>query len=123
MQNKTGFETTTRIPRVLDDDIGTECAIPPGARPVLEGTAGATAAGMTNQHATWEDIKRLTNEVELQIHLAGMDARDRWRALKPRIDRLEASLARAGSVAKDAVVRELDEVRAALDALRDETKH
>jgi hypothetical protein len=78
---------------------------------------------MTNQPSTWKDIQRLTGEVELEIHLAGMDARDRWRALKPRIDRVEASIAKAGGVTAETMKREIEEIHGALRALRDETTH
>jgi hypothetical protein len=29
------------------------------------------------------DVRRLRDEVRLKLHLAGMDARDRWHALEP----------------------------------------
>ena len=69
--------------------------------------------------ATWDDVRRISDELEVKTHLAGMEARDRWRALKPRVEQLERSLAREGKRAAEAVVGELIEVREALRKLRD----
>lgn len=68
----------------------------------------------------WDEIRRLADELELKMHLAGMDARDRWRALEPRLNQLERSLAAAGKRAGDAIEHELTAVGAALRKLRDD---
>ncbi len=78
---------------------------------------------MANQPSTWEDIKQLADQVELRIHLGTLEAHDRWRALRPRIDRLERTIEKAGRDAADTLKREMEEVRGALRALRDETSH
>jgi len=69
---------------------------------------------------TWDEVRRIADELELKIHLAGMDARDRWRALQPRIVEIERALTRAGQRAGDTVERELASVGAALRRLRDD---
>jgi ElaB/YqjD/DUF883 family membrane-anchored ribosome-binding protein len=68
----------------------------------------------------WHDIRRIVDELELQIHLAGMDARDRWQALQPRLAQLETVIAHSGEHAGDAVTREVSELGAALRHVRDE---
>jgi hypothetical protein len=74
--------------------------------------------------STWDEVRRIADELELKIHLAGMDARDRWRDLKPRLAEIEKSIAGAGKRAGDVVERELASVGAALRRLRDDiTKH
>jgi hypothetical protein len=79
---------------------------------------------MTEQASTWDEVRRIADELELKIHLAGMDARDRWRDLKPRLAEIEKSIASAGKRAGDVVERELASVGAALRRLRDDiTKH
>ena len=78
---------------------------------------------MANQPSTWNDIKKLADQVELKIHLGTLEAHDKWRALRPRIDRLEKSLHKAGSKVADTIEREMEDVRVALRALRDETTH
>jgi hypothetical protein len=79
---------------------------------------------MTEQAPTWDDVRRIADELEVKIHLAGMDARDRWRDLKPRLLEIEKSIAVASKRAGDAVERELAAVGAALRHLRDDiAKH
>lgn len=63
----------------------------------------------------WDDVKRTAEEIELEIHLAGMDVRDRWRDLKPRLEQL---LARSSKRASEAIDRELVSMRDALQRLR-----
>lgn len=70
-------------------------------------------------HATWNDVRRIVDELEVKIHLAGMDARDRWHALQPRLAKLEQSLESKGERAGKAVVDELTSVRESLRKLRD----
>lgn len=73
----------------------------------------------TDQSVTWDDVRRIADELELEIHLAGMEARDRWHELRPRVERLEHEIARAGEQLGKAIVNELAEVRVALRRLRD----
>jgi hypothetical protein len=79
------------------------------------------AAKVMRDHLTgWQDVRRIVDELELQIHLAGMDARDRWQALQPRLAHVETAIAHSGEHAGDAVTRELSEISATLHHLRDE---
>ena len=71
---------------------------------------------MTEQPSTWDEVRRIADELEVKIHLAGMDARDRWRALQPRLTEIEKSLSLAGQRAGE----ELASVGAALRRLRDD---
>ena len=75
---------------------------------------------MNEQPSTWDEIRRVADELELKIHLAGMDARDRWRALQPRIVEIEKSLSSAGKHAGDFVERELSSIGSALRRLRND---
>lgn len=43
----------------------------------------------------WNEIQRLADEVRLQVHLGGMDAKDRWKAIEPRIRDFERTTAQA----------------------------
>lgn len=74
---------------------------------------------MTTQHAIWNDVRRIVDELEVKLHLASMDARDRWHALQPRISKLEQSLERTGKRTGRAMVDELIAVREALRNLRE----
>lgn len=75
---------------------------------------------MNEQPSAWDEIRRITDELELKMHLASMDARDRWRALQPRIAEVEKSLSSAGKHASDVVERELSSIGVALRRLRDD---
>jgi hypothetical protein len=79
---------------------------------------------MTDQASTWDEVRRLADELELKIHLAGMNARDRWRDLQPRIVEIEKSITSAGRRAGDALEREVESIGMALRRLRDDiVKH
>lgn len=73
-------------------------------------------AGMT-EHTPWEELRRIADELELKIHLGNMEARDRWRAIKPRLVELEHRAVHSG---EQAVEHELAEIRTALHQLRDD---
>jgi ElaB/YqjD/DUF883 family membrane-anchored ribosome-binding protein len=75
---------------------------------------------MNKQTDTWDEVRQIADELELKIHLASMDARDRWQALRPRLVQLEETLARSGKTAGKVVKRELSTVGAALRKLRDD---
>jgi hypothetical protein len=68
----------------------------------------------------WDDVRRVADELALQIHLGSMEARDRWRALQPRLEELEKTIAREGERAGQVVTQQLAEVGAALRRLRDD---
>lgn len=69
---------------------------------------------------TWQDIRRIADDVRVQIHLAGMDTRDRWHALEHRIADLETRIGHTGDAVDEAVTHELAELHAALLHLRDD---
>ena len=68
----------------------------------------------------WEDLRRAADELELKIHLAGMEARDRWHALQPRLRRLEKKMEVKTAEASAWVAEELGNVSSALRELRDD---
>lgn len=73
-----------------------------------------------NENPSWDDVRRVVDELEVKIHLAGMEARDRWRALQPRLLDLQHQLERSGKRASDTIDRELSSLGAALRRLRDD---
>lgn len=58
-----------------------------------------------------EQLKMLRDEIRLDLHLAGMDLKDRWRELEPKV--LEAERR-----AEEVGIRVLDELMEALNAVR-----
>jgi hypothetical protein len=71
----------------------------------------------------WDDVKRLRDELALKIHLAGMEARDRWTELQPHLAQLEQTIEREGDRASKVVATQLSAVAKALRSLRDELSH
>ncbi len=80
----------------------------------------AVAAIMATDLSAWDEIRRIEDELELKIHLGGMDARDRWLELQPRLVELEKAIVHSGEQIGETVAHELDEVRTALRRLRDD---
>jgi 3-oxoacyl-[acyl-carrier-protein] synthase-3 len=74
----------------------------------------------TTESPSWDDVRRIADELELKIHLAGMDARDRWRELQPRFAELEKTIASTGERAGQIVSKQITAVGTALKQLRDE---
>jgi DNA-binding transcriptional regulator GbsR (MarR family) len=50
-----------------------------------------------------ELMRTLRDEVRVKLHLAGMDAKDEWRKLEPRLDEVERAAAAATEATKVAV--------------------
>lgn len=71
---------------------------------------------------TWDEVRRITDELELKIHLAGMEARERWQALKPRLVKLEQKIMTTSDRAEAAVTKELTAMGTLLRELRDDVK-
>ena len=68
----------------------------------------------------WDDLKQAADDIELQIHLAGMDARERWEALKPQLVALGKTIAKDGDHAGHIVAQQAADLGAALRRLRDD---
>ena len=75
---------------------------------------------MSNQPSIWDEVRQIADELELKIHLAGMDARDQWRVLKPKITDIEQRIASSSEQAGQAITKELTAMGDALRKLRDE---
>lgn len=87
--------------------------------PIGSGTPRALDE-VTMKATTWDDVRRIAEEIELKIHLASMDARDRWQELQPRLAHVERSLASAGKRVGGAIDREVEQLSDALRRLRDD---
>ncbi len=70
----------------------------------------------------WDDLKRMADEVRLKLHLGGMEAKERWRALEPKLHEAHAKVEARGEQVGDAVqehmVKLVDGLRGLLDDLR-----
>ncbi len=61
-----------------------------------------------------QELRTMRDEIRLQLHLAGQEARDRWEHhLEPRIDHLELQLRHATDATIDTVRDAIDRARSA----------
>ncbi|HRC57696.1 MAG TPA: hypothetical protein PKU97_17295 [Kofleriaceae bacterium] len=49
---------------------------------------------------SWNDVRRLAEEVRVKVHLAGMDLKDRWKDLEPELHDFEEKVRAAGEKAE-----------------------
>jgi len=63
-------------------------------------------------------LERLRDEVQLDVHLAGMDARERWRQLEPRLFQAERLAEHLAEISLNAVGQIATEVKRFRDQLR-----
>jgi hypothetical protein len=73
-----------------------------------------------NNLSSWDEIRRLADELELKIHLAGMDARVRWQSIAPRLTVVEQRMKDTTQRVGKAVADELESLWKALRGLRDD---
>lgn len=67
----------------------------------------------------WDELRRVADQLELELHLGSMEARERWRLLKPRLEKLEKMIAKATSDTGHAIAKE---IHAVAEAIRDVRK-
>lgn len=75
------------------------------------------------RNPTLDDVRRIAEELELKMHLAGMDMRDRWNELQPVLTEVQKVIARKGERAGKLVVTRLSSIGKALQELRNELEN
>jgi hypothetical protein len=70
--------------------------------------------------STWDEVRRIADRLEVKMHLATMDARDRWREVAPRLTALEHRMKDATQRASKAVVEGLGFLWDALRGIENE---
>jgi hypothetical protein len=68
----------------------------------------------------WDDVRKIIDELEVKMHLAAMDVRDRWRALQPRLEQLEQTVTVQGKRIGQALTTEIDSIEKTLHEMREE---
>jgi hypothetical protein len=66
---------------------------------------------------TWDDVRRVADELKLKLHLAGMDARDEWERLQPKLTELEKAFVAGTSKVEAAVSEQASALGSALKKL------
>ncbi len=75
----------------------------------------ATASKMSPEVV---ELLKLRDEIRLQIHLAGMEAKTAWRNLEPKLEELERQAASEGSTVKTATRELARDLKKALEQFR-----
>jgi hypothetical protein len=66
------------------------------------------------------DLRSMRDEIRLKVHLASMEARDRWHALEPRLASVEHQLEKGGTSVAETLRDSVEDLRRSLVKLRDE---
>ena len=81
-------------------------------------TMSQTTTELKNELKTSIELLRaLRDEVRVQLHLAGMDAKDQWKKLEPHLENVERAAAEVSDASREAVtdaVKRLEKLRASL---------
>lgn len=56
------------------------------------------------------ELKKMRDEIRLKLHLAGMDAKERWKQLEPKVEEIERKLEAGGEEILGATSRLFEEV-------------
>ncbi len=67
--------------------------------------------------STWDDVRRVADELRLKLHLAGMEAREQWDKLQPKLSELQQSVESGAHGAGSAVSEQLSSLGATLRRL------
>jgi hypothetical protein len=70
-----------------------------------------------SETTTWDDVRRVRDELRLKLHLAGMEAREQWDKLQPRLAEIEHSVESGAQKAGTAVSEQLSSLGSALRKL------
>ena len=65
-----------------------------------------------------EELRTLRDEIRVKMHLAGMEAKERWKALEPRFEQIEGEVREATDSATEQLRGALDELRESFKKLR-----
>ena len=86
-------------------------------------TTTPTTTATTDHLSGWDALRRAADQLELEIHLGTMEARARWRELRPQLEALEKKVAAAAGRAGHAIAKEIDSLAETIRGLRDGIDH
>ncbi|MEO8703153.1 MAG: hypothetical protein ABI867_24115 [Kofleriaceae bacterium] len=67
--------------------------------------------------STWDEFRKVRDQLKLELHLAGMEAREQWDKLQPKLVELEKSFEAGAHKAGSAMAEEAKAVGATLKKL------
>ncbi len=71
---------------------------------------------MTQQSTVATEVRRIADEIRVRIHLAGMEAKDAWKRLEPKVTELEHRIEGQFDRNVNDTTNDLDEIADALHA-------
>jgi ElaB/YqjD/DUF883 family membrane-anchored ribosome-binding protein len=75
---------------------------------------------ITMSNSAWDDVKRLADEARVKMHLAGMELKEKWKALEPQIKEAERKAKEGAEKAGDKVTEQVSALAAGLRQFVDE---
>lgn len=72
-----------------------------------------------NVKGSLQELRELRDEIRVKVHLAGMDARQRWEELEPKLREIEGWVERGGDRAATVTNAFLEELGEAFRRIRD----
>ena len=63
-------------------------------------------------------LRTLRDEVRVSLHLAGMEAKDQWAKLEPRVNEVERAAHEASEASRAAIAETVEQVKKLRDSLR-----
>jgi hypothetical protein len=83
-------------------------------------TASEALQVIVMSNSPWDDVRRLAEEVRVKMHLAGMELKEKWKALEPQLKDVEQKVKARGEKAGDAVTAQVSALAAGLRQFVDE---
>lgn len=71
---------------------------------------------MTATSTAMTEIRRIADEIRVRVHLAGMEGKDAWRRLEPKVTELEHRIERPFDRDANDTTVDIDEISDALHA-------
>ncbi|MCB9578432.1 MAG: hypothetical protein H6717_15515 [Polyangiaceae bacterium] len=69
--------------------------------------------------AQLDDLQQMRDEIRVKLHLAGMDAKDVWREMEPKLEKLERDASEEGENIADATLALAKNLSEAVRKFRD----
>ena len=70
-----------------------------------------------------DELRRLRDEVRVKVHLAGLDARDRWKELEPSTGQIEKLAREVNEASKRKLAELRDRLRELVERVRRDSDH
>lgn len=69
-----------------------------------------------------EELTRVRDEIRVKLHLAGMEAKERWAELEPKLDKVEQDVEAAGETVAEATGKLLSDIGKSIRELGDKLR-